>query len=324
MILKKIKILRNKFKQYNIDGYVIPKNDEYFSEYAENDRLKNITGFSGSAGFAVILRKQNYLFVDGRYTLQAKIQSGKFFSILKIPQKLPYHVLKNMKLSIGFDPKIFTDKILYGLFKNAECKLVPINKNLISQHKNKKIKKLPKKFFILNKKVTGEGYLSKIDKVLKILKKETIDMLFVTASENIAWLLNLRGHDSEFSPIPNGYLIIDKESNVIFFCDLKKINNKIRKYFKKIKILDIKYVDLFLFKVVNKKIQIDANTCSFLFKKIIEKNNKIINKLDPIYHLKSIKNKTEIQNTIKSHIYDGAALTKFLFWVKNNYKKKNY
>ena len=227
-----------------------------------------------------------------------------------------------MKLSIGFDPKIFTDKILYGLFKNAECKLVPINKNLISQHKNKKIKKLPKKFFILNKKATGEEYLSKIDKVLKILKKGTIDMLFVTASENIAWLLNLRGHDSEFSPIPNGYLIIDKESNVIFFCDLKKINNKIRKYFKKIKILDIKYVDLFLFKVANKKIQIDANTCSFLFKKIIEKNNKIINKLDPIYHFKSIKNKIEIQNTIKSHIYDGAALTKFLFWVKNNYKKK--
>ena len=58
MILKKIKILRSKFKQYDIDGYIIPKNDEYFSEYAKNDRLKNITGFSGSAGFAVILKKK--------------------------------------------------------------------------------------------------------------------------------------------------------------------------------------------------------------------------------------------------------------------------
>ena len=71
MILKKIKILRKKFKQYDIDGYIIPKNDEYFSEYARNDRLKNITDFSGSAGFAVVLKKQNYLFVDGRYTIQA-------------------------------------------------------------------------------------------------------------------------------------------------------------------------------------------------------------------------------------------------------------
>ena len=58
MNLKKINILRNKFKQYNIDGYIVPKNDEYFSEYAKNDRLKNITGFSGSAGFAVILKKK--------------------------------------------------------------------------------------------------------------------------------------------------------------------------------------------------------------------------------------------------------------------------
>ena len=79
MILKKIKILRKKFKQYDIDGYIIPKNDEYFSEYAKNDRFKNITGFSGSAGFAVILKKQNYLFVDGRYTIQAHQQSSKRF-----------------------------------------------------------------------------------------------------------------------------------------------------------------------------------------------------------------------------------------------------
>ena len=67
MILKKIKILRKKFKQYDIDGYIIPKNDEYFSEYAKNDRLKNITGFSGSAGFAVVLKKQNYLFIYVKY-----------------------------------------------------------------------------------------------------------------------------------------------------------------------------------------------------------------------------------------------------------------
>ena len=63
MILKKIKILRNKFKQYNIDGYIIPKNDEYFSEYAKNDRLKNITGFSGSAGFAVVLKKKKIIYL---------------------------------------------------------------------------------------------------------------------------------------------------------------------------------------------------------------------------------------------------------------------
>jgi len=89
MISKRIKQLRNKFNQFNIDGYIIPKNDEFFSEYAVIDRLKIISNFSGSAGLAIILRKNNYLFVDGRYTIQGQIQSGRNFKIITIPQKFP-------------------------------------------------------------------------------------------------------------------------------------------------------------------------------------------------------------------------------------------
>ena len=83
MIKKRIKQLIKKFNQYDIDGYIVPKNDEFFSEYAVIDRLKTISNFSGSAGLAVISRKINYLFVDGRYTIQAQLQSGKLFKIIK-------------------------------------------------------------------------------------------------------------------------------------------------------------------------------------------------------------------------------------------------
>ena len=85
----------NKFKKlfnkYKIDGYIVPKNDEYFNEYipANKDRLKFISNFSGSAGFAILFKKKNYLFVDGRYTIQARIQSGKKFKIETIPKKFP-------------------------------------------------------------------------------------------------------------------------------------------------------------------------------------------------------------------------------------------
>ena len=79
MIKARIRKLRNQFKKLKIDGYVIPKNDEFFSEYSKIDRLKIISNFSGSAGCAIILKKKNYLFVDGRYSLQAKIESGKKF-----------------------------------------------------------------------------------------------------------------------------------------------------------------------------------------------------------------------------------------------------
>ena len=97
MIIKKIKILRSKFKEHGIDGYIVPKNDEYFSEYAKNDRLKNITEFSGSAGLAVILKRRNYLFIDGRYTIQAQQQSSKNFKIIEIHKKLPHAIIKNFK-----------------------------------------------------------------------------------------------------------------------------------------------------------------------------------------------------------------------------------
>ena len=81
--------LKSLFKNYNIDGYIIPKNDEYFNEFVtpSTDRLKFISNFSGSAGFSIILKNKNYLFVDGRYTIQAKIQSGKKFQIITIPQR---------------------------------------------------------------------------------------------------------------------------------------------------------------------------------------------------------------------------------------------
>ena len=88
----KIKILRDLFKYNGLDGYIVPKNDQYFSEYAFPARLKKISNFRGSAGFAIIMTNKNYLFVDGRYTLQAKLQSGKQYSIFEIPKIYPHNI----------------------------------------------------------------------------------------------------------------------------------------------------------------------------------------------------------------------------------------
>ena len=84
MIKKRISKLRDRFKEFDIDGYIVPKNDEFFSEYSQKDRLKTISNFTGSAGYAIILKKKNYLFVDGRYTIQAEIESGKKFEVTNL------------------------------------------------------------------------------------------------------------------------------------------------------------------------------------------------------------------------------------------------
>ena len=99
MSLKKIQILRKKIIELNLDGYLIPKNDEFFNEYLPfyNDRLNFISNFTGSYGFSIILKNKNFLFVDGRYTLQATKQSGSFFKIVTIPNLMPSEVLKRKK-----------------------------------------------------------------------------------------------------------------------------------------------------------------------------------------------------------------------------------
>ena len=321
--MEKINKLINIINNHNLDGYIIPKNDEFFSEYIskEKDCLKFISNFSGSYGFAIILKDKNYLFVDGRYTQQAKIQSGSYFNIQTIPHKMPGDILKKKQLKIGFCSKLFTENILKKLFRKSKCNLVAMNKDLISMPKKKNASKKIFKSFLLNEKQTGEIYKKKINKLSKILIKRKIDIQFISASENIAWLLNIRGGDSNFSPILNSYLIMEPKKKFIFFCDLKKISTEIKKKLKNIKILDIKYIESFLKNIKKKKIQIDSASCSIYFKNILKKDNSIIEITDPIYLLKSIKNKIEINNTIKSHVYDGAALTKFLFWIKKNYKK---
>ena len=271
--MTKLKKLKKLFYNYKIDGYIIPKNDEFFGEYIHEskDNLKFISNFSGSYGLALILKKKNYLFVDGRYTLQAKIQSGKNFKIFTVPNKLPSDILKSKKIFIGFDPKLHTEKMLANFFKKTNVNFIPINKNLVSKVWSNKTTHQQKKFYKLSNKDAGESSSNKIKKISKILNKNKINLQFISSSENIAWLLNLRGADSEFTPMPNSYLVLDNKNNVHFFCNLKKITKQLKKNLKNIFIIDIKYIDQFLSEIKNKVVQLDSLSCSIFFKRIIKK-----------------------------------------------------
>ena len=318
-MINKIKQLRNKFKQFNIDGYIIPKNDEFFSEYAATDRLKIISDFSGSAGLAVVLRKENYLFVDGRYTIQAHQQSGTKFKIIEIHKFLPHKIIKN--LTLGFDPSLLTRKQLNIYFGNS-LRLKQINKNLIDEIYKEKIFKT-KTFFSLKNKVAGETFKSKINKIRKILKSNKVDYLFVSAPENVAWALNIRGSDNPNSPIPNCRLIIGKNKELFLITQKEKVLKiiKDKKLSKKQIINPEKFKDL-IKELKGNKFIIDHLSCSIINENIIKSKFHIINIDDPCYKLKSIKNSSEIKHMINAHIEDGVALTKFIYWIKNINKKK--
>ena len=319
MINKRIKELRKKFIYNKIDGYIIPKNDEFFSEYAVEDRLKIISNFNGSAGLGVILKKKNYLFVDGRYTIQAEQQSGKQFKIIEIHKFLPHKIIKN--LILGFDPSLFTKKQLYGYFGNSLV-LKPIVNNLIDEICIKKIPKT-KPYFSLNDKIVGESCKSKINKISKILKANKADYLFVSSPENVAWILNIRGSDNPNSPIPNCRLIIGKNKKIFLFSKKQKIIKIIKnKKINKSQTLDPKNFINLIKKLKGNKFIIDPLSCSIFNENIIKSRFKIIDTEDPCYKLKSIKNSSEIKHMVNAHIEDGLALTKFIYWIKNINKKK--
>ena len=305
-----------------IDGYVVPKNDEYFTEYSKESNLKTVANFTGSAGFAIILKKKNYLFVDGRYTIQARKQSGKNFSIYEIPTTWPKNVFKklNQNLKIGFNPKLFTSSTLFKYFESS-CDLTPINIDIFKKKKNKISSE--NHFFSLNEKVVGKKTTSKINNVIYLLKKKKIDYLFISSGENVCWLLNIRGKDLPNSPIANCQVILSKNGLIYFFSNKDKINN-IKKKFKNKKIFFYKEEKFFDILSLIKKgtFCIDFQTCSIFNENLINSKFKIIEKEDPIYKFKSIKNNIEIKNMIKAHIEDGVALTKFIYWIKNfkNYK----
>ena len=320
-----VKKLKKLFHQYKIDGYIIPKNDEYFNEYVHpsKDRLRFISNFSGSAGFSIILTKKSYLFVDGRYSTQAKKQVQQNFEVFIVPNKFPKDVIKNKnKITIGFDPKLHTEKQLNFLFKIKNVNLKSMNTNLVDLIWKKKPKIIQKPFFLISKNNAGLSIKSKINKVKKFLLKNKIDFLLVTAPENVAWMLNIRGHDVNLSPIPNSRLLIDRNGRTILFADPNKIKNIKSIFNNKINFINENKIQNILVKISKKKIWLDNSTCSLYFKSILERKNKIIETIDPIHFLKSIKNTKEIKNTVEAHLKDGVALTKFLFWVKNNFEKK--
>ena len=313
--------IKNLINLNNLDGYIVPKNDEFFTEYSKINKLEIVANFSGSAGFILILKNSNHLFVDGRYTIQAKKQSGKKFKIHEIPYEWPKDILKNdARLNIGFDPKLFTTETLKIYFNNS-CNLFPVNSNLFTT--KAEIVNKDNLIYQMNTSVVGESSKRKINRLIKILESEKLDNLFISSGENVCWLLNIRGKDLPNSPIANFQAILTSNKNIILFGNLKKLKN-IKKEFLKNKISFHEKDDFFkiLSSLKGNSFCIDSKTCSVFNEKLINSKFLIKKKIDPINDLKSIKNKTEIKSMIEAHIKDGVAVTKFLYWIKNSNIRK--
>jgi len=326
----KLQKLRKLMQTRNIDVCLINQTDEFQNEFLPkySQRLQWLTNFSGSAGEAVITMSKAYLFVDGRYTLQAKNEVNKnIYKVYNYTEKTPTEILKSFKfkkINFGMDGNIISVKKFNNLTseigKNVSIKLLKENLVDLIWHDRPKIKKSI--IWHHHYKFHGTKVSDKIKSVTKIIKKQHAQYLFVSSNESICWLLNLRSNDLPYTPIFMSRLIISASGECFLFANIKSSI----KFSKQIKIHQIepKFLTSFLSNTVSsQKIIADPRTLpSNIYQSLKKLKSKIKLIDDSIEILKSQKNNTEIKGVRSAHLRDGVALTKAIFWIKESVMKK--
>ena len=326
----KLQKLRKLMQTRNIDVCLINQTDEFQNEFLPkySQRLQWLTNFSGSAGEAIITMSKAYLFVDGRYTLQAKNEVNKnIYKVYNYTEKTPTEILKSFKfkkINFGMDGNIISVKKFNNLTseigKNVSIKLLKENLVDLIWHDRPKIKKSI--IWHHHYKFHGTKVSDKIKSVTKIIKKQHAQYLFVSSNESICWLLNLRSNDLPYTPIFMSRLIISASGECFLFANIKSSI----KFSKQIKIHQIepKFLTSFLSNTVSsQKIIADPRTLpSNIYQSLKKLKSKIKLIDDSIEILKSQKNNTEIKGVRSAHLRDGVALTKAIFWIKESVMKK--
>ena len=328
-INKRIEKARKVMEKYKVDAYIITSSDYHQSEYID-DYFKGreyLSGFTGSAGVLVIFKDEACLWTDGRYHIQAENQLKdseiKLFKQgnLGVPTYKEYIVSKLAENSkIGIDAKILLSSDINEIFSKKKYEIIDFD--LLAEVWDKR-KALPnEKIFILEDKYTGKAYKEKIKEIRKVLKEKGVDYNIISSLDDIAWIYNFRGDDVQHNPVALSFTVISEEKASLYI-NKNKLNEEAKKYFKDNKVEVKGYFEFFEdVKKLKGNILVDFNKISYAIYEAITKNN-LINSMNPSTYLKAHKNETEIANTKDIHIQDGVAMVKFMYWLKNNYKKEN-
>ena len=332
----RLKRLRQEMKRQKIDGLIIPKVDEHQGEYIakHSERLFWLSGFSGSAGQAIVLAKKAALFVDGRYVLQVKkeVCSNEYECINGNIESLSSWLSKNLKPNskLSFDPWLHSENqihLLQNICKIFKIKLIASRKNLIDKIWLDQPPPPISPIMTHSLAFAGETSKSKRQKVAKHLINHACTAQILTSPDSIAWLLNIRGNDIPFTPFVLSFAIVHKNGSVDWFVDEKKFPLRTKKSLSKdIKVHDPNEFLPVLKNLAKKKSTLlcDSNsTPQLIFEKLKGFGIQIIRGADPCQSLKSKKNKTELLGAQNAHLRDGVAVCNFLSWFSQSALKEN-
>lgn len=332
----KLHALRLLMQKNNMDAYIIVTDDFHASEYV-GDYFKAreyMSGFTGSAGTLVVLKNRSALWTDGRYFIQAEAQlADSEIELMKIGNdgvlSIPDFLFKNLNSNdtIGFDGRCVSNNFIKELENRLDSKNINFswNHDLVNEVWTERPPISKEKIWELDTKYTGLTRDEKLAKVRASMEEEKSDCLILTALDEIAWLLNLRGNDIKCTPVFLAYMIIEAHTASLFI-HKEIIEDDIEQKLKKSNIIIKNYDDFYneISKIPHDKtVHIDSKTVNYRVLKSLADHAKILDKESPITLFKAIKTKTEMDNMRKAHIIDAVAVTKFIYWLKNNVKNEN-
>ncbi len=320
--------LQSKLQDKEIDIFIINRTDEFLNEYISPyaERLKFITNFSGSAGKAIILQNEAFLYVDGRYTFQAKEQINEN-EIQSKHLNLFWEDLKNYiskdNCKIVIDPKLHSIKEIHKIqdyIINSSSIIEFLESNIIDSIWKNKPNINYSNIFDHTLKYAGDDRIKKLTDFKKYLKKNNIDHYLVTGLDNIAWLLNIRADDILYTPLVYAYLLISQNAKPSLYINKDKINDQLKNEIEKnINIYSINNVENIFSNINNNElVGLDFSATTYYYLTLLQKNNiNYKNTVNFCILSKAVKNKIEQTGALNANLRDGVSITRFIYWLKN-------
>jgi Xaa-Pro aminopeptidase len=325
---ERVQALRRELKSRQLNGFLVPHSDEHQDEFLppSAERLRWLTGFTGSAGTAIVLETEAALFVDGRYILQAQAQADSaLFELLQIPEAKASKWLVS-KLAkggtVGYDPNLHTIKEIERLIETlgkAGIRLEPQASNPIDLLWQDRPAPSPAPVVPRGLEFAGRSAKDKIVEVQEVLKRDNADAVLLTLLDSIAWLFNIRGGDISHTPLALAFAIVPARGKASLFIDPAKVNDNVRGHLEEaVESLcpDSLERRLKTLGQAKARVRIDPETAPVRFAHILEAEGaKLVPGEDPCILPKALKNATEIEGARAAHLRDGAALARFLAWL---------
>ncbi|MCT7375037.1 aminopeptidase P family protein [Chelativorans salis] len=320
--------LRALMIEENLEGLLVPHSDEHQGEYLPPgaERLAWLTGFTGSAGAALILRGKAILFVDGRYTLQAGEQTDPtLFDIESLVDNPPREWMKahlSKGARIGFDPWLHTIGDIRGLRKALEkvgAEAVPLERNLVDAIWEDQPAPPAEPVRIHPLSYAGEAAADKLSRLAGKLAEDGIDHTVLTDPSSLAWAFNIRGSDVPHTPLALGFAILSAKDRPRLFMDPKKLSNETEAYLRELAELHApSELETVLAELARDgaKIGLDNARAAEKLRLLVEESGgTTVSFADPTALPRAMKNEPELRGARAAHLRDGAALAPFLAWL---------